>query len=357
MPHAPMLANYCLLKLGFAIAEELNETRAKMASYFDLIDMQLMVNVAGAQSMTKGAERSFLSLPAASNRVKNLEQHLGTALLYRNSQGVTLTPSGEAFVRHARIILRQLEHLRGDIREYASGIKGLVRVCANTTAMNEFMPAVLARYLGAHPDVNVELRERLSFQVVKAVAEGAADIGITAQASGGEEIEFLPYRTDRLVLVTPADHPLADRELVDFEETLAWDYVGLSETSAIHSFLLQAADDLGRVLRFRVEVSNFEAACRMIAAHVGIGVIPETAARRYVQGLPLAVIGLNDAWSLRRLHICVRQFDKLPVFAKDLVSLLVRDAAVAAPDAPPGAGRPEADGEAPQAQSPVNIKG
>ncbi|TEA71851.1 LysR substrate-binding domain-containing protein [Allopusillimonas ginsengisoli] len=303
-----------------------------MAAHFDLIDMQLMVNVAGARSMTKGAERSFLSLPAASNRVKNLEQHLGTALFYRNSQGVTLTPSGEAFIRHARIILRQLEHLRGDIREYASGVKGHIRVFANTTAMNEFMPTVLARYLGAHPDVNVELRERLSYLIVKAVAEGTADIGITAQGSGGENIEFLPYRTDRLVLVTHRDHPLAGHDAVGFDETLAWDYVGLSEASAIHSFLLQAADDLGRVLRFRVEVSNFEAACRMIAAHVGIGIIPESAARRYVQGLPLAVISLNDEWSLRRLHICVRQFDKLPVFAKDLVSLLVKDAAVNAQD-------------------------
>ncbi|MGB6105202.1 MAG: LysR substrate-binding domain-containing protein [Pusillimonas sp.] len=298
-----------------------------MAMHFDLTDMQLMVNVASAQSMTKGAERSFLSLPAASNRVKNLENHLGTALFYRNSQGVTLTPSGEAFVRHARIVLRQLEHLRGDIQEYASGVKGRVRVYANTTAMNEFMPNILARYLGAHRDVNVELRERLSYLVVKAVADGSADIGITAQAGGGENIEFLPYRTDRLVLVTHLDHPLAENESVDFDETLVYDYVGLSETSAIHAFLLQAADDLGRMLRFRVEVSNFEAACRMIASHVGIGVIPETAGQRYAKDLPLKLISLNDAWALRRLHICVRQFDRLPIFAKELVSLLVRDAA------------------------------
>ncbi|SHH82187.1 LysR family transcriptional regulator [Pollutimonas bauzanensis] len=296
-----------------------------MAMHFDLTDMQLMVNVAGAHSMTKGAERSFLSLPAASNRVKNLEKHLGTALFYRNSQGVTLTPSGEAFVRHARVVLRQLEHLRGDIQEYASGVKGRVRVYANTTAMNEFMPAILANYLAGHPDVNVELRERLSYLVVKAVADGTADIGITAQAGGGESIEFLPYRTDRLVLVTHQDHVLAQQSAVDFDQTLGYDYVGLSEASAIHAFLLQAADDLGRVLRFRVEIGNFEAACRMIAAQVGIGVIPESAARRYVKDLPLKIISLNDEWALRRLHICVRQFDRLPVFAKELVSLLVKD--------------------------------
>lgn len=293
--------------------------------HFDLTDMQLMVNVAGAQSMTKGAERTFLSLPAASNRIKNLESRLGTALFYRSSQGVTLTPSGEAFVRHARVVLRQVEHLRGDMQEYASGVKGRVRIYANTTAMNEFMPSILGVYLSKHPDVNVELRERLSHQVVQAVADGAADIGLTAQSQGDSNLEFLPYRSDRLVVVTHQDHPLAKYNLIDFDETLSYDYVGLSEASAIHAFLLQAADDLGRILRFRVEVSNFEAACRMISAQVGIGITPETAARRHAQNMPLKLIKLRDPWALRKLQICVKQFQNLPLFAQQLISLLVAD--------------------------------
>lgn len=297
-----------------------------MASRFDLTDMQLMVNVAGAMSLTRGAERTFLSLPAASNRVKSLEEHLGTELLYRGSQGVTLTPSGEVFVRHARAVLRQLEHLRGDIQEYASGIKGRVRICANTTAMNEFIPAVLGRYLVSHPDVNVELRERLSYQVVKAVTDGAADIGITAQGSGGAGIRYLPYRTDRLVLVAWDGHPLTRLPACAFEQALDYDFVSLFESSAIHSFLLKAAEDLGRILRFRVEVGNFETACRLIAARVGIGVIPASAAFRYAQGMPIRIVDLTDEWSLRKLHICWREADALPAFAQELVDLLVHDA-------------------------------
>ncbi|MBV6306664.1 LysR family transcriptional regulator [Candidimonas humi] len=301
-----------------------------MPMRFDLTDMQLMVNVASAMSLTKGAEYSFLSLPAASNRVKNLESALGTALLYRSSQGVTLTPSGEAFVRHARIVLRQLEHLRGDLQEYAAGVKGVVRICANTTAMNEFVPAALERYLVDHPDVNIELRERLSYQVVKAVAEGAADIGITAQDSGAS-LEFLPYRSDRLILVTHAAHPLASAKTHAFADTLDYDHVCLFESSAIHSFLLKAAEDSGRLLRVRVEVGNFETSCRLIAAQVGIGVVPESAARRYEQVMPLKLIPLTDAWALRRLHICVQSVDRLPAFAQELVTQLLQDAAAESP--------------------------
>jgi DNA-binding transcriptional LysR family regulator len=300
-----------------------------MANHFDLTDLQLIVNIGDASSLTRGAEKSHLSLPAASNRVKNLEDHFGTRLFHRNSQGVTLTPSGEAFLRHARLVLRQIDHLRGDIHEYARGIKGQVKVLANTTAMTEFMPAVLSRYLASHPDVTVELRERLSYLVIKAVSEGSADIGIVAGRPESSELEYLPYRKDRLVLVTPDDHEFAERPEVAFAETMRYEYVGLSEWSAIHAFLIQAADKLGHPFRFRVEVGSFEAVCRMIEAGVGIGVIPELVARRYAQRLKIKIVRLSDEWADRKLQICVRKLDQLPGFARDLVNMLIEDVPLA----------------------------
>ncbi|MDN3986445.1 LysR substrate-binding domain-containing protein [Zwartia vadi] len=299
-----------------------------MANHFDLTDLQLIVNIGDASSLTRGAEKSHLSLPAASNRVKNLEDHFGTRLFHRNSQGVTLTPSGEAFLRHARLVLRQIDHLRGDIHEYARGIKGQVRMLANTTAMTEFMPAVLSRFLASHPDVTVELRERLSYLVIKAVSEGSADIGIVAGKPASSELEYLPYREDRLVLVTPSAHALSDLAEVAFSDTLAYEYVGLSEWSAIHAFLIQAADKLGYPFRFRVEVGSFEAVCRMIEAGVGIGIVPELVAKRYSQRLNIKIVRLSDEWSERKLQICVRNLQQLPSFTKDLVNMLIEDVPV-----------------------------
>jgi DNA-binding transcriptional LysR family regulator len=296
-----------------------------MANHFDLTDLQLIVNIGDASSLTRGAEKSHLSLPAASNRVKNLEDHFGTRLFHRNSQGVTLTPSGEAFLRHARLVLRQIDHLRGDIHEYARGIKGQVRMLANTTAMTEFMPAVLSRFLASHPDVTVELRERLSYLVIKAVSEGSADIGIVAGKPASSELEYIPYREDRLVLVTPVEHALSECTEVAFSDTLAYEYVGLSEWSAIHAFLIQAADKLGYPFRFRVEVGSFEAVCRMIEAGVGIGIVPELVAKRYAQRLNIKIVRLSDEWSERKLQICVRNLQQLPSFAKDLVNMLIQD--------------------------------
>lgn len=302
----------------------------RVATRFDLTDMQLMVNIGEEKSMTKAAERSFLSLPAASNRIKNLENNLGTSLLYRSSHGVTLTPAGEAFVKHSMNVLLQLEHLNADIKEFASGVKGKLRVFANTTAMSEFMPSILSRYLHQHPEVSIELKERLSHKIVQSVAEGIADIGVVAgidtEQAEHKTLEFIPYRQDNLVLITPENHVLSSLTQVSFSETLAFDYISLSEWSAIHHFLRQAADQLGQPLRFRVEVGGFEAICRMVAANVGIAVVPETVAQRQAEHNRICQIKLTDEWAIRQLYVCFRAMDLLPPFAQDLVHLMQADA-------------------------------
>jgi DNA-binding transcriptional LysR family regulator len=289
---------------------------------FDFVDLTLMVNLADTKNLARAAERCHISPPAASNRVKNLEEQLGFKLLYRTSQGMTLTPAGEAFVHHARLVQERVEHLAGDMQEYGEGIKGHVRIWANTTAISEFLPVVLSRFLRDYPDINIDLREVLSGEILKGVAESATDIGIVAGNVHSNQLQMLPYRDDRLVLVTSMDHPLAKETVVDFARTLNDDFVGLPTASAIHAFMLAAADALGARLKLRIQVGNFEAACRMIEMGVGIGMVPESVARRHARTLKIAIIRLNDAWAERKLKICVRNLNDLPPIARALVDRL-----------------------------------
>lgn len=296
--------------------------------HFDLTDLRLMVRVADSNSLTKAADACFLSLPAASMRIKHLEGSVGTKLLYRTSHGVTLTPPGQAFVQRARSVLIQVEGLRGDMQEYARGIKGHLRVWANTTALSEFLPPVLRDYLQRHPDVDIDLRERLSHDIVRAVSEGQVDVGIVAGNVRTEALEVVPYRTERLVLVVPAHHALAGLGQVAFERALEFDHVVLAETSAIHLFLRNICEDLHRRLRQRIQVGSFEAACRFIAANVGVGVVPECAARRYAATMSIRILALEDAWAVRQMKIVTKQMAVLPSFAEDLIELLTEDACV-----------------------------
>ena len=297
-----------------------------MAFHFDLVDLRLMVHVAEHNSVTRGAEAAHLSVPAASMRVKSLESGSGLQLLYRSSQGVTLTAAGRTLVQHAKAILFETERLRGDLQEYTQGIKGHLRIFASTTAMGEFLPAVLRQYLLARPDVSVDLREHASPEVVRAVAEGQTDIGVFGGDVPTGSLELLPYREDYLVLVVPAAHAFASRESVSFAETLEHDHIGMQEGSSLHQYLLEMSHAVDRRYKLRIQVGNFEAACRMIEAGVGIGIMQRVAAQRYAQWMDIRVIALSDDWALRKLKICVRSREALPLFAQDLVDLLIEDA-------------------------------
>jgi DNA-binding transcriptional LysR family regulator len=290
--------------------------------HFDLTDLRLIVAIAEANSLTRGGEKCHLSVGAVSVRIKNIEESIGTRLLYRSSQGVTLTPPGQAFAQHARLVLGQLEHLRSDMQEYGQGVKGHLRVFASITAIAEFLPPVLSRYLAAHPDVNIDLRERPSSDVVRAVSEGQTDLGIVSGPVRTEGLEVLPYRTDRLVLVVSDRHALAGTASIPFAATLDFDHVGLLEGTGIHAFLAQQAGSLNRPIRQRIQVGNFETCCTMIAAGVGIGIMPRSAAVRYRAQMPIRLVELEDDWALRKLQLCARSFELLPGFARELVELL-----------------------------------
>ncbi|HEX9461656.1 MAG TPA: LysR substrate-binding domain-containing protein [Alphaproteobacteria bacterium] len=289
---------------------------------FDLTDMRLFLNVAEAASITGGAERSHLALASASARIRAMEATLGTPLLERQRRGVRLTPAGRAVVHHARTMLQQVERMHGELRDYARGLKGHVRLLCNTSALVEFLPQTLAAFLVQHPDIDIDLEERLSHQIVDAVAEGLADAGIVADTVDLGDLEVFPFRIDRLVAVVPSRHRLARRRSVAFRDTLADEFVGLSRDSALQEHLTRNAARTGRAFKVRVRVSTFEAICRMVELGVGVGVIPDTAARRCRRSMKIHVVPLTDPWALRHLMICVRRFDDLPAHAKQLVTFL-----------------------------------
>ena len=209
-----------------------------------LTDLRLFVRTAEHASLTKAAAAMHLSLAAASARIKALENQTKLQLLYREARGVRLTPAGEAFLHHARVMLQQAQRLQGDLNEYGSGLRGHVRVFANTTAVTDFMPEVLARFLAEHPDVNVDLQERSNAEIVRAVRDGSTDIGIVAGNVEAEGLQLIHFSTDRLVLVTPKQHRFAKRRRIAFADTLDEDHVGMHEGSTIHSFLNRIVEQM-----------------------------------------------------------------------------------------------------------------
>jgi DNA-binding transcriptional LysR family regulator len=289
---------------------------------FDLADLSLFRHVVDAGSITHGARRSNLALAAASTRIRNMEATLGVALLTRGRAGVTPTQAGRTLLQHARAILRQAERLHEDLGAYSGGLGGQIRVLSNTNALTEFLPEALSSFLGTHPTVSVDLEERLSDEIVGLIAEGVADIGIVAGTVDAGTLETYPYRRDRFVLVVAREHPLAKRAKIAFDEVLDRDFVGLDRASALQRFLATKALRIGRPLRLRVQLRSFDAVCRLVECNVGIGIVPESTARRVSKTMAISIVPLTDTWAVRELTICTRAMAELPLYARQLVEHL-----------------------------------
>lgn len=297
---------------------------------FDLTDLRLFIFVAELKSLTRAAERMHLSLAAASNRIKELESRLGMRLLYRENKGVSLSPAGETLLGHAQRFMQQVELLKSDMQEYNNGIRGHIRIFANTTAVTEFMPQVLGSFLASHPQVNVALEERLNHDIVRGVQEGTADVGVAAGAVQGQGLEIINFSTDRLVLATAPGHPLAKAKSTSFSDTLGYPHIGLHEGSTLLHFLNKVVEARGAKLNLRIQVRGFDAMCRMVEANVGIGILPQSAATRHSKSMKLALVELTDEWAVRERSIVVQKLEGLPAYARELVEMIRSEAAAPA---------------------------
>ncbi len=294
---------------------------------FDLVDLQLFIAVADARSITHGADRAHLALASASERIKGLEQAFGVPLFKRARRGVELTPAGESLLDHARLVMHNVEAMRGDLARFASGVRASVHLLANTSGLSEHLPRALAVFLRDHPDINVDVEERESTDIAAAIANGAADLGFAAEHALPDTIERFAFGEDRLMLVTSRRSPFGSRRQIDFYEAKDEAFVGLTSTTALQVHISRHAARLGMRLHVRARLRDFDAICQMVAADVGVAVVPEAAAKRCARTMPIATVRIRDGWANRRLVICARDFKSLPRPAKALVEHLRKAAA------------------------------
>jgi DNA-binding transcriptional LysR family regulator len=295
----------------------------KTSMRFDLVDLRLFLFVVEAASITHGAERAAMALASASERIRLMEESLGAPLLERHRRGVRATPAGTVLVHHARLVGQQLERMREELSEYADGFRGRVRLLANTTAVAEFLPATLAAFLAQHPLIDIDLEERSSRDIVRAVAGNLAEVGIVGdEVNPAKELQTFPFAEDRLVLIAPRGHAVTEQRAIGFRDTLSYDHVGLPAGNALQDQMEDHAARAGHRLKLRVRLPDFDAVCQVVGSGVGVAVVPGTAARRYQRSAGIRIIRLLDTWAPRRLTICVRSFIGLPPHGQRLVEHL-----------------------------------
>jgi DNA-binding transcriptional LysR family regulator len=285
----------------------------------DPVSLKLFISVLEEGTIAGAADREHIAAAAISKRLSEIEESLGTRLLTRTNKGVEPTAAGIALSTLARRALHELDDITVQMQEYASGIRGHVRIFANISAITQFLPLELKSFLALYPRVQIHLEEKISTVITKSVAENSADIGIFTFEPHGHHLEIFPYHTDQLVLITPKHHLLANHKKLSFADTFDFDYVGLHTGSAINRLLMKTASELNRTVKMRIQVTSYDALCLMVNSGLGIGLIPKSVAMQYTKSLEIRAIALTDACTQRELSICVRSFAALPEAAKLLL--------------------------------------
>jgi DNA-binding transcriptional LysR family regulator len=282
---------------------------ASLMSRIDPVSLRVFVSVVEEGTIAAAAAREHMVPAAASKRISEIEEKLKTQLLTRNNRGVEPTPAGLALASLARRALSELDQIPVVLEGYASGVRGLVRLSASVSAMAQFLPLDIKSFLDTYPQVQLQVDERASAAVTKAVAENLADIGIFTASPHRSELRTSLYRRDRLVLAVPAGHRLADRERVNFEEALDEEFIAWSAGNAIQMLVNRFASSYGKSLRVRMNVGSFDALAAMVDCGLGIGVMPEAICLRSAATLGLRTVALEDEWATRDFYICVRRGD------------------------------------------------
>ncbi|OZI33700.1 LysR family transcriptional regulator [Bordetella genomosp. 5] len=295
----------------------------------DLPALEIFVAAIEEKSLSRAAQRENLVTSAASKRVAELERHLDRTLLVRHGRGVEPTPAGMLLYQRAKAILKSVQLAEQAIDQYSAEGQARIRLAANPSTSLQFLPSIMGRFLAARPQVSVDLIEAHSFDIARLVAESTVDIGIYHAVHPVPGVASFPFRRDRVGLVVPVGHALAQRGELYLEEALDYDLLGYFPRHSLDQFLAYAGQSLSRPPTVRMQVANFETRCRMIREGLGVGVVPERIAANYLGSMGLVLLRLKDAWAERQFYTCVRDIGSLNAAAADLLDTLM---------APPDAG-------------------
>lgn len=285
---------------------------------YDLQTLRIFLAVAREGSIARAAAKEHTVASAVSKRISDLENKIGAPLLYRHRRGVNLTLAGNELLAHASRVMAELARLDGALSNYANGVKGQVRLVANTSAIVQFLPRDLSSFLKLHPTVKIDLEEHTSEAVHEMLDDGAADLGIMVPQRPLESLRACLYRADELMVLMTPDHPLAQRTSLRFADTLEYDYVGLPRGTSLCNAMVSASETLGLSLRLRIQATSFDGLRRMAALGLGIGILPRGSVVPFLQTEGLAAVPLDETWARRELMLVSKPHETLPMLARIL---------------------------------------
>lgn len=278
---------------------------------FDFFDLQLLLHIIATGSLTKGAERSAISLQAASERIKKLEQYFNTPLFTRQTTGVELTSAGHALAEHARTLIQQKDQLEQDMQRFRETTPLSLTLWCNSSAQSEYLPTLLPQYLMRHPEINIDLHEAESSEIIAALNKGIAQLGLVSSFFDIQPLQTQDFASDPLVLICPRSHALTQHQQLNLIDALNYGFIGLMPHHSLQQSIETQAKLLGFNIQYRLRLPNFASIAEVVAEGVGVAIMPARAAQRLQPTYHFHTVQLLGAWANRKLLLATQDFKQL----------------------------------------------
>jgi DNA-binding transcriptional LysR family regulator len=246
----------------------------------DVQALRYFVEVARRQGFTRASESLHVTQPAISKMVRALEEELGTPLLVRERRRVTPTDAGRMVLERAQGILDALRGIEEEVVEVAGLRRGRLRIGLPPIVGVAFFPPLLAEFHTAHPGIVLELREEGSHHIESLVLERELDVGAVVLPTDEKAFGTMPFVHERLQAVLHPSHPLARRRTVALRELEGTPFVLYRPEFALHGHILEACRRAGFKPHVASESSHWDFIVAMVAANIGVALLPETICRQ-----------------------------------------------------------------------------
>ncbi len=293
----------------------------------DTLGVQAFVAIADHGGFQKAAGALHLTQTALTRRLQNLEAFLGQKLIERTTRSVALTDTGQTFLPQARRLLADLSAALTEIRETGKARRGDVTIACVPTVGVQFLPRIIEEYAARFPDNRIRILDHASSLVADAVLRREAEFGIHIAGAHHNELNSVPLLTDRYVVICRDDHALAQRKRLSWKQLEPHALIFTGEGSSNRPVLDRALSEVSLALRAYYEVQRSSTAVGLVAAGVGIAVVPRLAMQRGAYP-NIRIIALADPVVSRKLALVARRAAHLSPAAQALYDMILRHAAI-----------------------------
>lgn len=293
--------------------------------------LKVFCDVVETGSFSVAASQNFITQSAVSQQLRTLESKYRCKLLERGRSGAKPTPAGDILYQASREILDRYREIETRLQETGDTICGALRVAIVYSVGLHELPPYLKEYLRNFPQVNVHVEYARPNKIYDDTIAGRVDLGIVAYPSKHPQVNIVPIREDRLVVVCPPEHPFAAARKLLLAKLDGEAFVGYERDIPTRKAMDQLFKDRGIAVRFAGEYDNIETIKRAVEIGQGVAIVPEAAVQYELAHGTLRVVHLSDETLLRPLGIIHKRGRHLAPAATKFIEILQRGDLRAAP--------------------------